>query len=269
LAYEPIKAKRPSSVYPPKTSNLANSYFGSSRAYEIAEPDSRNRYQHAKEIAMGHFGNPLTEYSPEMEAFEFEQGFRAGPDSVFHEAEEMELAAELLEVSNEQELEQFLGDFIKKAGKAIGGIIKSPIGQAIGGVLKSAAKVALPIAGGALGTFVGGPIGTSIGSSLGSMAGKALGLELEGLSQEDREFEAARQFVRFAGETVKNALEAPPNANPFASAKAAAVEAAREHAPGLLDDSFKQSGHHHHHHHHLNHHGRWVRHGDKIALYGL
>ena len=59
----------------------------------------------------------------------------------------MELAAELLEVSNEQELEQFLGDFIKKAGKAIGGFVKSPIGQAIGGVLKSAANVALPIAG--------------------------------------------------------------------------------------------------------------------------
>jgi hypothetical protein len=102
------------------------------------------------------------------------------------------------------------------------------------------------------------------------MAGNALGLELEGLSQEDREFEAARQFVRFAGETVKNALEAPPNTNPFAAAKTAAVEAAREHAPGLLDGSFKQSGHHHHHHHqHLNHHGRWVRHGDKIVLHGL
>jgi hypothetical protein len=83
-----------------------------------------------EEIIMGHFGNPLTEYSPEMEAFEFEQGFKASPDSVFHEAEEMELAAELLEVSNEQELEQFLGDFIKKAGKAIGGIVKSPIGKA-------------------------------------------------------------------------------------------------------------------------------------------
>ncbi|HZW94491.1 MAG TPA: hypothetical protein VFF64_16190 [Candidatus Eremiobacteraceae bacterium] len=214
---------------------------------------------------MGHFGNPLTEYSPEMEALEFEQEFRAGRDGVFNEGQEMELAAELLEVSSEQELEQFLGDFIKKAGRAIGGFVKSPVGQALGGVLKSAAKVALPIAGGALGTFVGGPVGTAIGSSLGSMAGQALGLELEGLSQEDREFEAARQFVRFAGETVKNALQAPPNINPIAAARTAAVEAAREHAPGLLDDGFGQFGHHRHHHHH----GDWVRHGDKIILYGL
>ena len=107
---------------------------------------------------MGHFRNPLTEYSPEMEALEFEQGFRVGGTGVFNEAQEMELAAELLGVANDHELEQFLGDFIKKAGKAIGGIVKSPIGQAIGGVLKSAAKAALPIAGGALGTLVGGPL---------------------------------------------------------------------------------------------------------------
>lgn len=218
---------------------------------------------------MGHYANPLTEYSPEMEAFEFEQGFMTSPKGIFDEAQELELAAELLEVSSEQELEQFLGDFIKKAGKAIGGIVKSPVFQTIGGVLKSAAKVALPIAGGALGTFVGGPIGTAIGSSLGSMAGNALGLELEGLSPEDREFEAARQFVRFAGETVKNALQAPQDANPLAVAKKAAEDAAREHAPGLLDAGLRQSGEHHHHRHHHRHHGHWVRHGDKIILYGL
>ncbi len=216
---------------------------------------------------MGHFGNPLAEYSPEMETFEFEQGFsagNAGSGGIFHESQELELAAELLEVANEQELEQFLGDLIKKAGKAIGGIVKSPIGQAIGGVLKSAAKVALPIAGGALGTLVGGPLGTSIGSSLGSMAGQALGLELEGLSQEDREFEAARQFIRFAGDTVKNAMLAPPNLNPMAAAQAAASEAAREHAPGLMDPNLKMAGRHHHHHQ-----GHWARHGDRIVLYGI
>lgn len=215
-------------------------------------------------FGMSHFGNPLTEYSPEMEALEFEQAYRTGRDGVFSESQEMELAAELLEVNNEQELEQFLGDLIKSAGKAIGGIVKSPIGQALGGVLKSAAKVALPIAGGALGTFVGGPLGTTIGSSLGSMAGKALGLELEGLSQEDREFESARQFVKFASEAVKNAMQAPPDVNPFVAAKTAAAEAAREHAPGLFDDGSGQSGLRLHHHH-----GHWARHGNKIVVHGL
>lgn len=210
---------------------------------------------------MSTFGNPLTEYSPEMESFEYEQSFgRTG--GVFSEMQEMELASELLNVRNEQELEQFLGDLISKAGKAIGGFVKGPVGQAIGGVLKGAAKVALPIAGGALGTFVGGPIGMQIGSSLGSMASNALGLELEGLSNEDREFEVAKQFVKFAGETVKNALQAPPNIDPATVARSAASEAAREHAPGLADIDARLGGHHHHH-------GRWTREGDKIVVYGV
>ncbi|HMC60475.1 MAG TPA: hypothetical protein VKJ01_14900, partial [Candidatus Solibacter sp.] len=77
--------------------------------------------------------------------------------------------------------------------------------------------------------------------------------------------EAARQFVRFAGETVKNAMQAPPNFDPAAAAKIAATDAAREHAPGLVNDGAAQPGHRRHRHHH----GQWVRHGDKIVLYGL
>jgi hypothetical protein len=210
-------------------------------------------------------GNPFTDYSPEMEQFEFEQSFGEVP-GVFSEAQEMQLASELLEINNEQELEQFLGDLISKAGKAIGGFVKSPIGHAIGGVLKSAAKVALPIAGGALGTFLGGPIGTSIGSSLGSMAGQALGLELEGLSPEDREFEAARQFVKFAGETVKNAVQAPESIDAMTVAKAAAAKAAQDYAPGLANYDFGDERPRHHHH---RRHGAWKRHGNQIVVFGV
>ena len=171
----------------------------------------------------------------------------------------MELAAELLEITNEQELDHFLGDLIKKAGSAVGKFVKSPVGQAIGGVLKTAAKTALPIAGGALGAFVGGPLGAKLGSSLASMAGQALGLELEGLSQEDREFQAARQFVRWAGETAKNTLAAPPSADPATVAKAAAAEAARLHAPGLWGVSTSVKGHS----------GRWIRRGNTIVVFGV
>jgi len=202
---------------------------------------------------MSTYGNPLTEYNPQMEAFEYEGEQES--EGVFNEQEELELAAELLEVASEQEFENFLGSLISKAGKAIGGIVKGPVGKALGGVLKTA----LPIAGGALGTFFGGPIGTSIGSSLGSMAGKALGLELEGLSAEDREFEAARQFVRFAGEAVRNALEAPPNADPAAVAHAAAVDASQMHAPGFFGGQPAWQSRS----------GRWIRRGRKIVLFGV
>jgi hypothetical protein len=60
------------------------------------------------------------------------------------------------------------------------------------------------------------------------------GLELEGLSAEDREFEAERRFVRFASAATKNALSAPPAANPQTVAKRAAAMAGRILAPGLI-----------------------------------
>ena len=49
---------------------------------------------------------------------------------------------------------------------------------------------------------------------MASSLGGAFGLELEGLSAEDQEFEVARRFVEFAGEAATNAAMSPPNANP-------------------------------------------------------
>ena len=85
----------------------------------------------------------------------------------------MELAAQLMEVNSEEELDRFLGDLIRKAGRALGSFVTSPSGQAIGGILKGAVRQILPHAAGALGTFVGGPLGAQISSGLASMAGKA------------------------------------------------------------------------------------------------
>jgi uncharacterized protein (DUF697 family) len=208
---------------------------------------------------MSTYGNPLTEYSPQMEGYGYETEQESEAGGVFNEQQEMELAAELLEVTNEQELENFLGGLIGMAGKALGGLVKGPVGKKIGGALKGLAKKALPIAGGALGTFFGGPVGTALGSSLGSMAGQALGLELEGLSAEDREFETARQIVRLAGDAVRNALEAPPNANPDAVAQQAISNAARVHAPAFLGGQLPRE----------RSSGRWIRRGGRIVLFGV
>jgi uncharacterized protein (DUF697 family) len=181
--------------------------------------------------------NPLSEYNPEMEIFESEfewTGEASG--EVLGEGEIMELAAELLEVRDEQELDRFLGDVFKKV-KAFAG---SSAGKAIGGMLKGVLKKALPVAGAAAGTFFGGPVGATIGGKLGSMASNLFEMELEGLSQEDREFEAAQQFVRFASDAVKNATTAP-GGDPVAIARAAIAEAAQRHAPGLLNGSSMSS----------------------------
>ncbi|HSQ59137.1 MAG TPA: hypothetical protein VLT84_01675 [Acidobacteriota bacterium] len=154
-------------------------------------------------------------------------------ESPFSESEEMELAAELLEITNEAELNHFLGGLIRKVGRTVGKVVRSPIGQALGGVLKKVAKTALPMAGAALGNLVVPGVGGMIGGKLASAAGSMFGLELEGLSAEDREFEVARRYVRLAGATTRRALSAPPRVNPASAASAALRSAARQHAPGL------------------------------------
>jgi hypothetical protein len=199
----------------------------------------------------------------EAEQFEFAQtGTPYGETGeVFSETEQMELASELLEITSEAELNRFLGDLIGRAGNAIGKFVKSPEGQAIGGILKGAARQVLPGIGSAVGGYFGGETGAKLG--------RAFGLELEGLSSEDREFEVARRYVSFAGEAVKNLALAPSSLDPRSAARAAAVDAAKTHAPGLLsprqaviepqtNSSFS-----------TGHSGRWMRRGSKIVLYGV
>src|SRR5215469_770149 len=176
------------------------------------------------------------EFTQEMAPFqrdEFEfQEFGQGEMS---EQEEIQLAHELLAVNNELELEQFLGDFLKKAVSTVSQIAQSPIGQAIGGVLKGVAKKALPLAGSALGGYIGGPLGAKIGSGIANAAGKALGLQTEMQEAGELEFDGARQFVRLAADTARNAVAAAQSGiDPRKAAQTAAIAAASRIAPGLL-----------------------------------
>jgi len=207
----------------------------------------------------------------EAEQFEFAQAETTFGETgeVFGETEQMELATELFEVTSEAELDRFLGGLIERAGRTIGKFVRSPEGQAIGGILKGAAKQALPGIGSAVGGYFGGARGARFGSDVASAAGRAFGLELEGLSGEDRDFEVARRYVSFAGEAVKNLALAPSSADPKTAANAAAVAAAKTHAPGLL--SPRQAGMEPPPYSPLprGHSGRWLRRGSKIVLYGI
>lgn len=227
---------------------------------------------------MHNIDRTLSEFEPEYETlqadeFEFENDESEDSESgVFSEADEMDLASELLTVSDEAELDQFLGKLLKKASGAVRKIIKTPLGKQVGGLLKGAVKSVLPMAAGALGTFVGGPVGTALGSQLGSAANKALGLEMEGMSAEDQEFEIARRLVRLGGEAVKKAVNAPQTFDVAHIARKAVIEAARKHAPGLVraqvqvrqDDEYDEVSDGS-----SSHGGRWVRRGRKIILMGV
>src|SRR5262245_11854968 len=133
----------------------------------------------------------------ELETYEYPPPAAAPTGRVFNEQQEWEFASELLEVGSEQEFEQFLGNLISKAGRAIGSFMSSPTGQAVGGVLKDAAGKLLPIAGSAIGGYFGGSTGSQLGGRVGKAAGDLLGLEAEA---EEREFEAATTFVRLAAD---------------------------------------------------------------------
>jgi hypothetical protein len=198
------------------------------------------------------------------ETFEFQEVGETGElgemtETPFNEVQEMELASELLEIHSEAELDQFLGNLIKRATKAVGAFARSPIGQALGGALKRVAKTALPIAGRALGTMVGGPLGGMVGGKLGNFASGLFETELEGLSQEDREFEVAKRFVRLAGSAAQAAARSPFNGDPRAIAQRALTLAARTYAPGLAQGIVGRG----------QHSGRWVRRGRTIVLFGV
>lgn len=211
----------------------------------------------------------------EAQELEFEAppayGFQQRRQSVFDDTEEMELAAELVGISDEEELDQFIGDIIGKAGHAVGRAVKGPIRRKLGGFLKGAVGKIVPAAAGALGTAVGGPAVGAIAGQLASAAGDMFGLELEGLSPEDQEFETARRFVRFAGEAARQAGRIANTDDPQGAAKSAVVQAAKKLAPGLLkplagalqSEMSTPSGDR------PGHSGRWMRQGQKIVLIGV
>lgn len=163
----------------------------------------------------------------------FEGGWSAG--ELLSDAEEMELAMELLGVSNEDEMEQFLGKLFRGIGrglKKVGRFIGKKVLPKIGGVLKGLAKKALPFVGGALGSFIPIPgVGTALGSALGSAVSKALEMEFGELESEDAELEVARRLVRIAATTAQQASAAAPDVPPDSALRDALLAALRTHLP--------------------------------------
>jgi uncharacterized protein (DUF697 family) len=205
------------------------------------------------------------------EPFRYEIGWSppGGIASPLTEAEEVELAMELLTVSTEAEMDQFLGNMfkgvwkgIKKVGSAVG-----KIARPLGGILKAVAKKALPFVGGALGSLIPIPgVGTAVGSALGGALSKALELEYAELDREEAEFEMARRFVRIAATAAQRAALAPATVDVERAVNEALVAAARKHIASAdlseLEVFTQGAGA-------SRHSGRWVRQGESIVLIGV
>jgi hypothetical protein len=191
-------------------------------------------------------------------------GAPAAHAEILDEADEMELAAELMEVTSESEVDQFLGGLIKSAGRFLGQAVQTPVGRAIGGYLKQAAASALPRVAQALGSAVGGDAGADLARSVTDKLGQAFGIGAGEVDETDAEYEAARRFVRFGADAVRRALAAR-GVDPLAAARQALAGAARQYAPGLASpyygpDGGMAAG---------AEEGRWIRRGNRIILLGV
>ena len=99
------------------------------------------------------------EYEGESAEYEgeYEGEFEGEYEGELGEAAELELASQFLEISTEQELEQFVGDVLRSAAGGVRDFARSKTGRALGGILKQAARRALPVVGQGIGERLGGP----------------------------------------------------------------------------------------------------------------
>jgi len=181
-------------------------------------------------------------------------------DRPFSESELDELALELLQVRDEQELDQFLGSLFSKAAKAIGKFVRSPAGNALKGILKNAISSAVPVLGGVVSSLIpSGGAGSEVGFAIKNE------LEFEGVPTENRDVEAAKKVIEVGGAAVQQVAAMPPNAPPQAAVDAVQSAAQQQGVPtggpqpgpaGGMTDSQATSG-------------EWYRRGRTIVIVGL
>jgi hypothetical protein len=125
------------------------------------------------------------------------------PLKAMYEAQNSELAAQLLDVVNEAELEEFLRKLVKKTLNKVGRPLSAAAGAGLVSELRRTAERTLP----ALHIAVGDQ-GLPSAAAATQAASRTFGMELEGMSPEDRDFEIAREFVRFAQSEAARVTEA-------------------------------------------------------------
>jgi hypothetical protein len=158
------------------------------------------------------------------------------------EAQEMELASQFLEIASEEELEQFLADLFNRVKSAGGDAYAAGqraynsdlVQRQVIPALKLTTRYAGPVAAAMGAERIVPGSGPWVGAATKMVADQLLKEELEGLSGEDREFEVARRYIRFAIEALQRALQAPPRVPKPVAAQIAVSEAARSHVPGLV-----------------------------------
>ena len=152
---------------------------------------------------------------------------RVGSERRHHRSDD--LAAELLDVVNESELRRFLGRLAAETARATGRPLPRDTARALLPILRRTAERTVPT----LTLAVRDEPPAAAAAPIAQTAARVFGLEPEGMSADDRDFEIARRFVRFAQAALARAIttSAP---HPATAAVDAVAWASRELAPGLV-----------------------------------
>jgi hypothetical protein len=167
-------------------------------------------------------------------------------------AGDTERASALLDVTNEAELDEFLHNLVADVTRSTGSGVQPGVNTALVDHFRQIAQRALPTLSAALAPR---RALSALPAASGTATVNVFGLELEGMSPEDRDYETARQFVRFARTAIGEATR--PGGRPT-RVDAAIARAARKFAPGLLRSGTLPPPD--------PHSGLWVRAGNTIVL---
>ena len=146
---------------------------------------------------------------------------------------EMELAQELLEITNEAELEEFLGELVRRVARGASTFMRSGVGKAVGGVLRNVAKTALPMVGSALGSLVApgsAPRSAASSARWPSKPARGRGARVDGRGGGGARGRAPLRALGGRDRAQRHACAA--RRPPRLVARSAAVASARRYAPG-------------------------------------
>jgi hypothetical protein len=168
----------------------------------------------------------LLGYSPDFDAFATAPPVVRPPARrsrpVFNNVDTLNMAVELLEVNVKPQLGPVVRRIVRRATESIGRPLDESVAAALSGLLEVAARHTLPQ----------GMAARFAPDTDAKSKGRFFGIELEGLSPEDQEFETAKAFVHFAAEAARQAARVSERLSPSTAAQLAALLSARRHAPG-------------------------------------
>ena len=148
---------------------------------------------------------------------------------------EEELAAELMTVESDEELDEFIGSLVSKAWRSGKKAYHSRLGQVARRHIASAIRTGAKKGGAKIGEYVGDKAGGWLASKI----------------EPEMELEVAKKLVRFA----KDAAQKTKHVQSSQEAKRAIQMAAKKHIRPLLSPSGSSGNT-----------GRWVRRGSKIIV---